>query len=871
MTSNHRSYSCSTLQHFLKQSVCAALAAVASFTIMTPVSAQQGELEEIVVTARFREENIQSTPIAISAFSGEELELRNIVNVEDIGLVVPNAFFRRNVSNFGPNNTIGLRGLNQVDFSYAFDPAVGVYIDDVYHSTITGSDMDLVDLERVEVLRGPQGTLFGANSLGGAMRLISKKPQGDNSGSVQATYGAYDRLDVKGMADVTIIPDKLFARLAGSSNKRDGYGERLDFTCDMIRRGTPQLAGIGDGLGHGGYGPDGPDPDALPNPLPPIAVAVGSPADNSFSIPAARDFAQDGSCSLGTLGGQQSDAGRVMLRLLASEDLEINVAADYSKSVDDPNVDAQLSPIAGGFLNAAYQNGLVVPTWGVPFIGDARWVSPDPYTNYATFSDPFEGQIYPTDAVIEAWGVSGVVDYDINEQMHAKFIAAYRTYWNEWTNDSDRTPLPMTQTHYRQEHEQFQAEARLSGVLFDDRLEWTVGGFYFDTNSRAYNTTEFGGFDYTGFLRNFVANDRFTTENTSAFVHLVYGVTERLSISGGLRYTNEDKTNTFDHGPTLRPATPLQYGQSSVDWKASVDFQFNDDIFFYAQTATGFRSEGATPRIFTTGQLGTVPSEEVITYELGAKTEFFENRVRVNVAGYYSDYDPRAILAFGLVNQCSIPSDPNPEPFFLAGGLCPAGTFFAGTTGLPWFFYSSAPGTLQGFEVEASASPVENLLVNFTLGYTEYNNDETDTTSFFYRDPSALLQPEWNMSGGASYEFHLANGGTITPRLDWFYQSELSNGPTGFINPTFGYEQNTCPEQCIPSYHVFNARLTYESPDSNWRISLSATNLFDEFYWQQLGPEKTISSVTGIVTDTAGRSGVASRPREWALTIERRF
>ena len=177
--------------------------------------AQQGGLDEIVVTARYREENIQTTPISISAFSGDELEIRSIENVEDIGLVVPNAYFRRNTSNFGPNNTIGLRGLNQVDFSYAFEPTVGIYIDDVYHSTITGSDMDLIDLERVEVLRGPQGTLFGKNSIGGAIRLISKAPQGDDTGMVSVTLGDYDRLDLKAIGDFALVEDKLFVRLVG--------------------------------------------------------------------------------------------------------------------------------------------------------------------------------------------------------------------------------------------------------------------------------------------------------------------------------------------------------------------------------------------------------------------------------------------------------------------------------------------------------------------------------------------------------------------------------------------------------------------------------------------------------------------------------
>lgn len=834
------------------------LVALATAALLNPgittVYAQETELEEIIVTARYVEEDIQSTPLAISAFSGEELELRSIENVEDIGLVVPNAFFRRNTSNFGPNNTIGLRGLNQVDFSYAFDPAVGIYIDDVFHSTITGSDMDLVDLERVEVLRGPQGTLFGANSLGGAMRLISKKPQGDGTGYLQATYGSYDRLDIKGMADFSIIDDKLFARVSGITKKRDGYGKRLDFTCDMIRRGTPELAGIGDGWGADGSA--GAGLDGMPD-----AVAVGSTADNDFALPAARDVVQDGSCALGTLGGQQSDAARVMLRYIATDDLEFNSTIEYSRSRDDPNVDAQLTR-AGGFFDGAYDAGVVFPNYGISYTADNRFLSPDPYTNYATFSDPVEGQVYPADATIETWGVSGTADYKINDRISAKFIAAYRTYWNEWTNDSDRMPFATVQTHYRQEHDQFQAELRFTGLAFNDRVEWTLGGFYFDTESRAFNTTEFGGFDFTGLLPNFVANDRFTNENKSVFVHMIYGVTDRISLSGGVRYTDEDRTNTFDHGPTLKPETPLSYGQSSTDWKASVDFQYNDDIFLYAQVATGFRSEGATPRIFTPGQLGTVPSEEVITYEIGAKTDWLDNRVRVNVAGYFSDYDPRAILAFGLVNQCSVPTDPDPEPFFLAGGVCPPGTFFGDlptpSAGLPWFYYSSAPGELKGFEIEASASPIDNMLANISIGYTEYDNDETDPANVpFYRHPSALIQPEWNMSGGVQYIFALNNGGTITPRLDWFYQSHRTNGDTT--------QENTCPDECIPGYHLFNARITYESPSSDWTVSLSATNLFDKFYWQQLGQAGT--PATGIFS----RAGVASRPREWAVTVLKRF
>jgi len=204
-------------------------------------------LEEIIVTSRYREENLQTTPLTISAFTGEALELRSLDNLEDIAVVVPNMFIRPNVSNFGPNNTVGLRNVIQVDFLYAFEPATGVYIDDVYHGTLTGSSIDLLDLERVEVLRGPQGTLFGKNSIGGAMRMVSRQPQGDDTGYVEATYGDYDRIDIKGVYDMA-LSDTLALRVSGVSKHQNGYMETVDFTCDMVRRGTPELAGIDDGI-----------------------------------------------------------------------------------------------------------------------------------------------------------------------------------------------------------------------------------------------------------------------------------------------------------------------------------------------------------------------------------------------------------------------------------------------------------------------------------------------------------------------------------------------------------------------------------------------------------------------------------------------
>src|SRR5690606_1991719 len=130
-----------------------------AFSVASHVDAQEAGLEEVVVTAQYVTENLQDTPLAITVVSGVELELRSLTNVEDLGYVVPNAYIRPGSAVVGPTPTIGMRGASLGDYNYAFEPAVAVYIDDVYHSTLLGSAMELLDLERVEALRGPQGTL----------------------------------------------------------------------------------------------------------------------------------------------------------------------------------------------------------------------------------------------------------------------------------------------------------------------------------------------------------------------------------------------------------------------------------------------------------------------------------------------------------------------------------------------------------------------------------------------------------------------------------------------------------------------------------------------------------------------------------------
>src|SRR5262245_56243188 len=191
----------------------------ASATAVALGAEEEGVLEEVVVSAQFRETRLQNTPIAITAFTAENLEVRGIDNVTDLDAFVPNAVIQPLGAGWGATMAAFIRGVGLGDNTLSFEPGVPIYVDDVYIGRPQGAIFDLLDLERVEVLRGPQGTLFGKNAIGGTVRLISKKPQGDGTGSVSVTLDSFNRLNARGSTDVSLVEDKVYARLSFSSKK----------------------------------------------------------------------------------------------------------------------------------------------------------------------------------------------------------------------------------------------------------------------------------------------------------------------------------------------------------------------------------------------------------------------------------------------------------------------------------------------------------------------------------------------------------------------------------------------------------------------------------------------------------------------------
>ena len=785
-------------------------------------------LEEVIVTAQFRRENLQDTPIAITAVKGERLEEQGIQNVQDLGYIIPNANFVAPGAAQGPNTAIGMRGVNTSEFIYTTDPGVGVYIDDVYHGTLTGSDMDLVDLDRVEVLRGPQGTLFGKNSLGGAIRLFSKQPKGDDTGNIEVTSGSSHRLDVKASYDFKVA-DNLFVRVSGVSKQIDGYQKVLDFACQMKANGTPALAGT------------------FPTFVPSNQVNAGN-------------------CQIGEDGGARSNAGRIMFRYLASSDLEINLDGDYSKTVAQAPADTLLTGYHPGAVDYLYGLTTIQPRFGV--LPDDRFATPNsPFTTFAYPSDPIGGKIWPTDQVTTAYSGTGRIDYDIAGAVHLKFIGAYRTYDSNWLGTLQLMPIDLHNTYNEQHHAQKTFELRLTGNLIDNRLDWTAGAYHYDSQSMlgGYVTLPaFAAFN----IQNFFQNDRFTTKSNSGFLHGVFKVTEALSFTAGARYTAEKKEYAFDHTNFLTISAPLHYGSNHFDYKASVEYRWNENLMTYALTSTGFRSDGAQPRPFTIGQQQTpTTAEKIRAYEVGFKSDFFDRRVRANLAAFLNVYNPRVASGFGL--QCNLYNDPNPGPIYTGIQVCPPNTpigqAFAQGMGPPsalWFYYTSAPGKAKGVELEVTASPFNRFEIDLTGGYYTYKSDVAPT-AVGYVDPSVREQPEFSGSVGAQYSLPFIKG-SLTARLDAFYHGYRTNRAENLPQRT--------PDDIIPGYTLLNARLTYTSGDGKWLAAVAAENLLDRFYWANLSSATNTGATptaSGTPADTV--QGVPGRGREVAVTLRRTF
>ncbi|MFC4254197.1 TonB-dependent receptor [Altererythrobacter xixiisoli] len=752
---------------------------------------------EIIVTAQFREQRLQDTPIAITAVNSEMLTARSQTDISQITAQAPNVSLKPQGAAFGPSLAASIRGVGQADFNPALEPGVGLYVDDVYYATLTGAIFDLLDLERVEVLRGPQGTLAGKNSIGGAVKLYSQRPQGNNTGSVAAAYGSRNRIDLRASADFGLT-DNLAVRIAGVAKKQEGYVDRLDFGCVN-------------------------PPGSALNP------AVGGVQPQT-----------SGDCRVARDGEVNYQAGRIQLRYQPTNTIDINLTGDYSHS-DNTN--------AAGVLLLSNNNSPNIRTDSPAVPLDNRFIC-GRYCNYASYFSPegtFTGGIADGTPMVQTrgdgrtkldnWGIAANIDIDLTDDLQFQSITSYRDYRLQFNNDDDLSPLSHSNGFGDLTYWGFTQELRLNGAMLDNTLNWTIGGFYLDQRS-VYAT--FQDLRYVPvYPLQFQGNDPVNADTIAAFANASWEFIDDLTVNAGIRYTKEHKDYTFarrNRDGTVNPFLGALDGESGaydgdrVDYRLNLQYRWSEALMTYAQVSTGFKGGGINPRPFNPAQVQSFGAETLTAYEVGFKSNLFDNSVRLNGAAFFSDYKDIQLS----LNSC---------PQFGGPGPC----------ALP---ANAGDAHIKGFELETTIDPFDSgLLIDASVSYLDFQYQEINPGA---GGPTgvqlSMISPytaEWKWAIGVQYEVDLGNSGSLTPRFDANYQSDT------FSNAVNG------PNNLIDGYTLANARLTWRNADEDLSVSLEVTNLFKEYYF--LTNFDLTGAGGGIVTGQPGR------PREWALSVRKNF
>jgi iron complex outermembrane receptor protein len=783
-----------------------------------PTQSAVQDIGDIVVTARFVSEKLQDIPMAITAQTGMQLEAANVTNIGTLGAVVPNLLTIPGDSQSAGTPKIRMRGVIQGESSsLAVPPAVAIYTDDVYHATTAGSELDFTDIDHLEVNRGPQSTLSGNASIGGSIKLYTKDPRGDGSGFITATGGSRKKMGISGAIDLGLTPT-LAVRASGNFERQTGFADRLDFTCVMQKQGTPDLAG---------------------------------------SLPLFRPSSPNHNCVINHLGGGQTAVGQVKVRWRPTPDIDLLITARHREDDLEETPEVALSyqpnpnPNTTNALVETY-NQAVRKAFGIQL--DSRFVVPaytGGYATYATNCRPkldFSPLTLPNNYCFDQGKtahhtlVSAKLHVDLSDKIHMTAIGAYTDYANAFTQNGDQSPFGYVTSHFENEDHQYTGELRFDGKLFNDKLNWVVGGFLlrltgYQNNNILFLTTAQ------------LSKVRGTNDTQAGFVHLDYNITDRWRVSGGARYTDGSLAITINNPSAVSVLVPVTSVQHRWDWLASTDYKITDDILAFASASSGSRPAGLTTIVNTARQLSPTPAEDLISYEAGVKADFLDRHLRTNLSAFYTDYRSLAtsVQGFECVGQAGATAI-----WYPTAASCQQYAGNPGGTGNVQFFINAAiPAKIKGAEWEITAIPIEGLRINWVGGYNKFTSGIKTVGQPGYLFPGNHRQPSWNMHADVSYDVNTSIG-MFTPRLDWNWQSQQDYDPSSQLRAPL-------PIYVIKPYSIFNAQLSYASPDKKWTATFSANNLADKFYYYQV-LQGTLDAQTRLAP-----------PREFVFTLRRTF
>ena len=729
------------------------------------------EFGPIIVTARRRSEELQRTPVSVVSLSSDEIEARSLTNLRGLQNFVPNLTFApsQNVGDAAGN--IFIRGIGQEDFVAGTEPGVGLYLDGVYIGRTMGALINLVDIERIEVLRGPQGTLYGKNTVGGAINVLSTSPGAGTEGYANFIAGEMGRLDFRGVINAPVT-DRLFLRLAAGRFSRDGY----------LKRKSPPFT-------------------------PTVVTETNRRAE----------------------GRDDSSAGRLQLRWLATDTLTMDLAADASRrrgTQAPTHIDA-IDPRFGILpdVNGLIRNSLLPG----PEITGAL-VNNDLLESFAGGRNGIEQ---------DTRGLSATAAWDFG--LHdVRLTTAFRELRSHVTTDLDGTWFLILQNEFSERHRQYLAELQASGTL--GRLTYTAGLFALGERMRTQSGPG-GRADVRYLCGCFYSPDdrplftiprrKQTGESYAAFAQTSIGLTGRLTATLGGRFSVEYKEAdvslvTLDPD-SLEPTGFVQRTGSnrgrwmSLTWRAGLEFQATPDLMLFASAAKGYKSGG-----FNTRPVNSLPNlginqfkpETAMTYEAGIRSEWFRRRLRLNATVFHTDYRDIQLRQQSIVSGV-----------------------------LTTIIDNAARARIRGLEVEATARLGERLTTSLAYGHLDPRYLDVGTVPNLRLTTDFQRTPRHSLTAALDYSLPLGPH-SLAAHADYSYRSREQ---FQLLPSVFDQE----------GYGLFAARLTFRPASNRWSVALFGTNLTDKRY-------RAAGRGTGIV-DVGSAQSVIGQPRQVGLEFKAGF
>jgi iron complex outermembrane recepter protein len=744
------------------------------------VAFAQQPLEEIVVTAERRETSLQQTPISIVAFTAESMETKGIETFEDVASFTPNLDIKGSRGSGDVSPTYQVRGLSGGGGATG-ERAVGMYIDGVYMPRTTGPFMSVLDIERIEILRGPQGTLFGRNSTGGAIRVFTKQPGPEREAYVKVGVGDFDRLDISGAFNIPLT-DKIFLRGQAASMSQDGY----------VTRGSQDLGSVDDTIGR-------------------LQVAIEASEKLRLTLGLSSwDSESD--------GNPQDLATFDMLP-------NLNFEGGQADWVEDWLVGAGQAPIDPNNDPRIVLDSYTMPDWC--FIDD---VDPD------------------WDAACEQWNRGKLdqfdarVDWDIADNLSLTSITGLSSFDSSGVTDWVMLGQELRPSHV--ESDVVYQELQLNTSFADGALELVAGISYFQedslsdgvrlerTGSSVYPDQPNGNTFVPGSGPNGVRRLDDTTTSQDAeswglFANLTWNVTDRLAITPGVRFSDDEKSavltrrNTDEWTAAVGTSSTMTAGtsESETDYRFTVDYDIGDNHMVYVTSSKSFRAGagvtlpmGGIPQDPTALQAEwnaappfTLP-ESVENNEIGARTEWVDGRVRVNLTYYDMVYGDRQAPAAVL--------DPSsPTGFFIT-------------------VLDSGDVDLDGFELDGQVALTDRLLLDFSAGTVDYRVHDVCQNNGEFIFPGPV---EESYTLGVNWSRDLSSGKRLSWALSYAYVGAQETHPG-----SAGVENLNCPSPVSgwftdsryrnPDYALLNGRVSFASQGGQWVVTLFGNNLTDEVY-----------------------------------------